>query len=501
MNHIHKLGFSALLLGWSGVSLAQNIPVNEKSGWDSLASQKDTIPAQKIDSTGTSTLYSSYGDLLEDDPVYNKRYPVWIPASRVVLTTVVNWSIARYVFKYDWAKISPETWKRNLQAKWVWDEDGFGINFIGHPHTGNYYFNVARSNGYNYLQSLPFTLGGSAVWELFGENEPPSKNDIINTTLSGMFLGEVIYRVSSNILDDRTRGANRVFREVLAGLINPPRGFNRLTQGKMFRVTSKEVYQKEPLNITVSGGIHKVNEGKEFGGGPTHYNVNIQFDYGDPFEIRKRKPFDVFRLRIESRFGRQRKILDNVMGQAILSGKNIVKGNQGLLAGIFQHFDYWNHSVFELGSLGFGGGIISRLQVRPQSQLYSRLHLALVPLAGYNTRFGPDSSEFRQYNFGGGLQARVEETMHISRWLTLGLNGYFYWLGTYDGVPGSSTIGIIKPRLLINFTRNISAGLEHHVYYHDRYAKELPDVHLRRTEQKFFIQVFLEDPKRKGKYQ
>jgi len=190
-----------------------------------------------------------------------------------------------------------------------------------------------------------------------------------------------------------------------------------------------------------------------------------------------------------------------VMGQGLLAGRNVVKGRHGLLAGLFQHFDYWNHSVFELGALGIGAGIISQVRYRNQTRLYSRIHLAGVPLAGYSTRFGPDSSEFRNYNFGGGLQARAEETFHLSRWLTLGMNAYFYWLGTYDGVPGSSTIGILKPRVLFNITPFISAGLEHHVYYHNRYAKELPDIRLRRTEQKFFVQVFLEDSKRKGRYQ
>src|SRR5205085_12555007 len=136
-----------------------------------------------------------------------------------------------------------------LKSGFVWDDDRFGINFIGHPHSGNYYFNIARSNGYSFWTSFPFAVGGSLMWELFGENTEASRNDIINTPISGAFLGEILYRLSSNILDDRTRGRERFFRELIAGLLNPPRGLNRLTQGKMFRVTPGEVYQKEPLNI------------------------------------------------------------------------------------------------------------------------------------------------------------------------------------------------------------------------------------------------------------
>ena len=489
---MHKKPGWLLFLGlgiFPGVSFTQEPLVSDSSGV--VLPLADTLPR-------TGDLANTR--LSEDDPVYNKRYPVWIPATRVVLTTAVNWTLARYLYKYEWAKISPETWKANLQSKWVWDRDRFGINFIGHPHTGNYYYNVARSNGYGYLQSLPFVAGGSAIWELFGENEPPSKNDIVNTTVSGMFLGEIFYRVSSNILDDRTRGSSRFFRELLAGLINPPRGFNRLTQGKMFRVTPVEVYQKEPMNITIAGGLHQVNEGKAFDGGANDINLSIQFDYGDPFESRRRKPFDVFNFRIESRFGQDRKILDNVMGQALLLGKNVAKEKHATLLGLFQHYDYWNHRVFELGTLGLGGGLISRLRMTPSTVLYSRLYIGGVPLAGYSTRFGPDSSEFRIYNFGGGFETRVEENFHISKWLSLGLNGYFYWLGTYDGTPGSSTIGILKPRVTFNFSPSISAGLEHQVYYHNRYSPALNDIFLRRTEQRFFLQLFLDHKERKDRY-
>jgi len=462
---------------------------------------RDTIRIPKGETLDTIIPgHNMYGDLLNDDPDYNRKYPVWIPAVRVAATNVFNWALARYFFNYEWARISTETWKDNFKNGWVWDDDRFGINFIGHPHTGNYYFNVARANGYSFWQSFPFAVGGSLMWEYFGENVPPSKNDIINTPLSGAFLGEIFYRVSSNILDDRTRGGNRVFREILSGLINPPRAFNRLTQGKMFRVTNTEVYQKEPLNITLNAGMHKVNSNNQFATGSTNAIINMQLDYGDPFEIRRRKPFDVFRLRLESRYGDDRKLIDNVIGYGVLFSKNIIKGNHGMLAGIFQHFDYWNNKIFELGSLGFGPGIISRIDLGRNSKLYSGLHFAAVPLAGNTTRFGPDTSEFRDYPFGGGFEGRIEETLNLTKWVSMGFTGYYYWIYNYEGLPGKSRIGILKPRITFKVFKNISFGMEHHVYYDNRFIKDIPDLHLVSTEQKFFLQVFIEDPRRMGRY-
>ena len=446
--------------------------------------------------------HNKYGDLLNDDPAYNKKYPVWIPAVRVMMANGFTWSVDRFILNADFSHINPTTWKENIRAGWEWDNDNFGTNFIAHPYSGNNYFNIARSNGYSYVQSFPFAVEGSLMWEFFGENTHPSKNDLINTTISGAFLGEVLYRISSNILDDRATGANRVWRELIAGILDPTRAFNRLTQGKMFRVTHKDVYQKEPLNITMSGGIHKVNDDNKFGTGVTNYIFNLQLDYGDPFEIRHRKPFDVFRIRTESSFGANRSFVDNITGYGLLFGKNVIKGDHGILIGGFQYFDYWNNKVFELGAIGLGAGLISRIPLPKHSELYSSLHFALVPLAANNTSFGPDTSAFRDYNFGGGLEAKVEETFHIGRIASLGFSGYYYWLQNYENLRGTSSIGILKPRFTLNLSKTVSIGLEHHIYYVDRKLsdKSVSTLHVVTTEQKLFLQVFLEDPRRRGRY-
>jgi hypothetical protein len=438
-----------------------------------------------------------YHDLLDDDSLYNRKYPWPVPLARVASANVFNWALSRYIFNYDWARISTQTWKDNLKKGWEWDSDRFGINFIGHPHTGSIYFNVARSNGYSYWSSLPFAVAGSFMWEYFGENTRPSKNDLVNTPVSGAFLGEILYRISSNILDDRKRGKQRVWREIFAGLINPTRALNRFTQKKMFSVTPLDVYQQEPINITLSVGAHRVNENNKFGTGGTNAIVNLQFDYGDPFEIRRRKPFDVFRLRLEGRYGDDKQIIDNVLGYGLLFGKTF---HHGILGGIFQQFDYWNNKVFEVGSLGFGPGIISRINIGANSNLYSGLHFAAVPLAGYTTRFGPDTSEFRDYPFGGGFEGRIEERFNIGKWLSLGFNGYYYWIYNYEGSKGKSRIGILKPIMTLRLFNNTSLGFEHHIYYDNGFITDLASLHLKRTEQKIFLQFFFPNGRRSGNY-
>lgn len=466
---------------------------------------RDSLQMQSNDTTSNFTdsgKVNKYGDLLHDDPEFNPKYAWWKPAVRVLAADVFNWGIARYAYKFDWAKVSTKDWKNNIKKGPEWDVDGFGINFIGHPHTGNFYYNVARSNGYSYWQSIPYVIQGSVLWEYLGENTRPSYNDLINTPISGMFLGEIFYRLSSNVLDDRKRGAERVFREILAGIINPPRALNRFTQRKMFRVTTKEVYQKAPLNILLAGGMQLINDkvgsDNKFGTGTSTAIVNLQLDYGDPFEVVKRKPFDVFRLRVELSDRKDKNFLDHVNGYGLLAGKNLKP--ERLLGGIFQHYDYWRNSIFQVASLGFGGGLIARIPVSKKSNLYSAFHLAVVPLAGNNTQFGPDTSDYRRYNFGGGLQAKLEETFNLSKWATFGFTGFYYFIHTYNGVPGNSMVTILRPRVTVKLFKKLHIGMEHHVYHNDRFLKNNENLHLTRTEQRVFLQLFFEDGKRYGKY-
>ena len=241
-----------------------------------------------------TTVKNKYGDLLNDDIKFNKKYPVWKPAVEVLGINAFTYTLDRYILNESFSHVGWSTWKYNIQKGWEWDSDRFGINFVGHPYSGSMYFNAARSQGYSYIQSLPFAVGGSLIWEYFGENTRPSYNDVINTPVNGAFLGEIFYRVSSNILDDRVTGGNRVFREVVAGIIDPVRGLNRLLQGKSFRHTTTQVYQQEPLNVTLSAGVHKINEDNKtiFGNGPTNALLNVQLDYGIHRPVRRgRDPF------------------------------------------------------------------------------------------------------------------------------------------------------------------------------------------------------------------
>src|SRR6266513_5579409 len=98
---------------------------------------KDTLPHP-----GKDTLPLPHKNYLRnDDPLYNKRYPLWIPILEVPLTNGLIWSYDRYIINASYAQISTETVKDNFKNGWAWDTDDFPTNFSLHPYTGSLYFN------------------------------------------------------------------------------------------------------------------------------------------------------------------------------------------------------------------------------------------------------------------------------------------------------------------------------------------------------------------------
>ena len=429
--------------------------------------------------------HNMYGDWLYDDPQYNPKSPWWKPAAGVVVGNFVTAAFNRYVLNSGFCNIGWQSIKNNWNDGWEWDRDRFGVNFIQHPYSGALSFNHGRVEGYNFYESVPFAFGGSLMWEQTMENTRPSFNDLINTTINGSFLGEIMYRLSSDVLDDRRSGGKRVFREILAGLLDPTRFVNRFESGNFNRVTMKEIYQKEPLNISVYAGIKNVNNGTKFWNGANSAIFNFNLIYGNPFEDRNRKPFDFFRIRGDITLGAGRKVVDNLMGYGIIYGKNIKHKNADMLFGIFQSDDYWDSKLFELGALGFGGGILHRLQVSKTSDLVSQIHLRLVPLAGSSSEHV--YQEERDYNYSGGLEAMLETTFNLGGWGNITAAYYIYGLHTYVGTAGNTIIGIFRPRIGVNITNSLIVGFEFLQYGKDSFLRDYPDIHTRNNEERIYI--------------
>ena len=174
------------------------------------------LSAQAIpDSIAAPTLYTRHLVSTPVPPVGNDsvrlgKKSFWRASAETVGFNIGLWAFDRYVQKGHYAYISLNTIKENFKHGFEWDNDHLSTNMFAHPYNGSLFYNAGRSNGYNFWQSELFAIGGSAMWEMFMECEYPSTNDIIATPVGGAAIGEVLYRTSDLVLDDRSAGGERL---------------------------------------------------------------------------------------------------------------------------------------------------------------------------------------------------------------------------------------------------------------------------------------------------
>ena len=227
-------------------------------------------------------------------------------AWELVLVQLIPWSFNHFVRDAEWAEISPAVWWTNLQNPWQWDNNAFLNNQFSHPYHGSLYYNVARTNGFNFWESSLWSFGGSFMWEIMGEQWAPAPNDLLNTGMGGITLGEMLYRASSMVLDNRATGFERTMREIGGFALDPVRGFNRLLDGQMNDVTQNPA-DWHPSNNRASLDMGTRHTSGNRGTGPKNsgdqFFVELDLDYGNSVDDLSKKPFSF--MEVIHRAGRE----------------------------------------------------------------------------------------------------------------------------------------------------------------------------------------------------
>lgn len=327
------------------------------------------------------------------------------------------WGFDRFVLKEDFAYINAHSIKTNLKHGFVWDNDQMGTNMFLHPYHGSLYYNSARSNGFNYWESGMFALMGSAMWELFLENEYPSINDIIATPIGGMALGEMFYRVTDLILDDRKEGKARFGRELSAFLISPTRGLTRIINGDAWRKrnTSGKQFGTPEINIAISSGIRVLELKDEIFDKGSGFATEINIEYGNRFEVVDSKPYDYFSFRANVNVQSDQPALSrlNVVGRLI--GAEIIDTDKHHLnLGVYQHFDYYDSDTISSVSnkipykictpASFGVGLIYKRKLTKKWEFDIFSHVNGILLGGALSDYYRVDN--RNYNLASGFSTK-----------------------------------------------------------------------------------------------
>ena len=166
---------------------------------------------------------------------WGARHSPFMAGLEVITINLVTWGINHWFRDADFTRVYPATWWENISSGFEYDGNLFSTNVMDHPIHGSLYHSAGRSNGLRFWSTVPYTIGGSLMWECCAETHPMALNDVINTSLGGIALGEATYRLSSAVLDNEAGGAARFGRETAAFVLNPIRGFNRMVSGRAFQ--------------------------------------------------------------------------------------------------------------------------------------------------------------------------------------------------------------------------------------------------------------------------
>ncbi len=376
----------------------------------------------------------------------------WRAAAEVAGFNIGLWAFDRFVQHGEFSYISWKTIRDNFRNGFEWDDDYLPTNFFAHPYNGSLFYNAGRANGYNFWQSSLFAISGSAMWELVMECEPPSTNDIIATPIGGTAIGEVLYRSSDLVINDRATGAERIGREVAAFLIDPMRGINRIVSGEAWkkRATSGRQFGLPPLTAEISfggRGLAGLNKGSDYVRGG--FAARLTMEYGNPYEETTRKPYDYFTFLAEFQGIKSQPPISRIeIAGRLLSKELYDKPDFNLNLGLYQHFDYIDSDTirpdksdkllpcpipYKLAApASFGGGILFRYEPLPSACLDGYAHVNAVIIAGTLTDFY--RNYHRSYNYGSGFSIKtgLNWTLATDR-ISISAANKFYRLYTWDG--------------------------------------------------------------------
>jgi hypothetical protein len=408
-----------------------------------------TASAQRLtsaDSAGIAKKISLYKTHSNTPFVSQMTAKPWVATAEIMGLNLCIWGFNRYAMNEDFAYINGSTIQNNFRHGFVWDNDQIGTNMFLHPYHGSLYYNSARSVGYNYWQSGLFALGGSAVWEMFLENEYPSINDIIATPVGGLALGEVFYRISDLVLNDRSEGGNRLGREIAGFLIAPTRGLTRVLNGDAWRVrpiTGRQ-FGIPDVSAEISVGTRALELKGDILDRGVGGAIDVAVEYGDRFSDENGKPYDYFTFRSNLNVHSSQPILSqlNIVGRLYVT--DIWDTKKHFMSwGFYQHFDYYDSDTISDVSAqipykfctpaSLGTGFIYQYRNIKNVRFDAFLHTNWVLLGGtLSDHYVVDA---RNYNLGSGFSTKAGYNITIKDRISLSASYEVYRIYTWKGYP------------------------------------------------------------------
>ena len=322
---------------------------------------------------------------------------------------------------------------------------------------------MARANGLSFWASAPVTVAGSLMWELFGEPVPPSLNDLVITSLSGITLGEATRRLSLMVLDNQATGANRVWREAAILLANPGLGLDRLSRGQTWHQRPNPP-DHNPANVRMVTALGARRLTMPAGSSSGSMDVALAafgLEYGDPFSGQRLRPFSYFTFTAELNSGPST-TLTELGTRGLLASLGRQEGTTRHVAGVFLDFDYQWNEAWQFSEQAFGLGIMSRTAGKAW-RLDTDISAELLPIVASSDPYTKPLLN-RSYDYGAGVGGRAFGRLSHRNFqlLTAGYRGF--WTATISGASQAKLVQLATVEARAPLPLGLAAGASYTMY-------------------------------------
>lgn len=353
-------------------------------------------------------------------------------------SNVLLWGFNRFVTNQEYARISPESMWENLSGEWVWDQDEYTVNQIGHPYQGSLYFTAGRANNLDFWESSALTAGGSIIWEYLMETETPSKNDLIITVMGGASVGEMLHR-----LYEKSFWSKSLW---LSFFISPMDAVN-------YVITDKKPDNTEHIPLETETLLYFGSTSADTGNLQHTIGTGINIVYGKPFGLESKVPFEHFELNLDASFSGDAYYWISFFSDGLIrSWAPCEDLNSATTLGIGLHYDfiYSKDINYSANSLGF---TLKRRNFLEHDFIFDiRMHLNWLVLgcSEYPYFINGDIprpahlDERRDYDMGTGENIKLSLELSHDKFGTLSLFGNASGIHTIgNAVPEEGSDGFI----------------------------------------------------------
>ena len=419
------------------------------------------------------------------------RRRLWAP---FVQSTIINvfYNLGNKARGEETAKVNPKTWWNNLKYGLEWDDNPFLVNQFGHPYQGNNYFTSGRANGLSFWESSAITAFGSATWEYFGENNYGSFNDLINTTLGGIALGEVFHRTAWLIRDTTKNDRGRLWQEIAGTALDPVGGANRFISGDASRISEKP---EEFVPSTVAaywqlGALWQGDGDGEFSSNPKVF-LEADLRYGDIRTGRSREPYEAFTVNLRLGGG---KAISDVRVRGRLLGQPLGEAGHVQLT-LAQSYDFIANQAYEFGRQGFDVTLSGRKQLssRFAAQFIGGVGvtvLGAVDQVLFPTPFSADEGEEpseRDYDYGPGTTFGAGTQFSFDGYTFANVSYQGYQIYVVDGLRSNHVLQRVRLDLLVPIRGRLAFGFAGEFFYRKTYFQAGGEKSSHYPQLRFFL--------------